>query len=222
MANDLGSDATMAPNFTSVDDIAWFADPNRLALVSSLYAPGNVICWLLTVVACCITWTMNLKGRKADSIDSNLIAALGYMAVAGAHQATQLHGYAAHQPFGHFVEEPTLQKKVVAIEASARVLEMAMACCVLLFVVAVRFSRLKRALVVGVIGMFCLAAEVYLFFKIRHTMTTSSSNCHLEDRLRCTLCRDVRYRMRRSCPPRLCILGLLATFGVTRRHESRR
>lgn len=124
---------------------------DALSLVSYLYGPGNVACWLLTSLLCLASWTLNTNRRAQDSIYGTFVALLSYMVIAGAHLVIQLYVHPASEPFGSFVKTGTPWKLWAAIMAPARVLEMEMACCVLLFVVAVSFDECRRASVVSLI-----------------------------------------------------------------------
>src|SRR4051812_18833480 len=58
---------------------------DRLSLVSSLYGPGSIGCWLCTIASVFVSWTLNTESRHRDSITNDFIAALAIPLVATAH-----------------------------------------------------------------------------------------------------------------------------------------
>ncbi|KAF1977727.1 hypothetical protein BU23DRAFT_499607 [Bimuria novae-zelandiae CBS 107.79] len=55
------------------------------ALVQSLYGPGTVTAWLLTLTSVFLTWTLNRHSRSKDTISLDFIAVLLFPVVASAH-----------------------------------------------------------------------------------------------------------------------------------------
>ena len=60
-------------------------DTFRYQLVDSLYGPGIVGAWLLTLCAVLISWTLNASSRRKDTISIDFIAALLLPMVAASH-----------------------------------------------------------------------------------------------------------------------------------------
>src|SRR5205814_3149259 len=60
-------------------------EPSRYQLVDSLYGPGTVGAWLLTLCTVLISWTLNASSRREDTISVDLIAALLLPLVAASH-----------------------------------------------------------------------------------------------------------------------------------------
>ena len=136
---------------------------HRYDLVSSLYGPGTTACWLLTVVACCVSWTLHLKKSHSDSIDADFIVLLTFPAVAAAHLISQVHTYPLNQELSMAADEVRLLQLNAAIEASLNIIETSMEIFVLLFIIAAVFHSVKRGLLIALIGLFCFAAEGYLY-----------------------------------------------------------
>lgn len=58
---------------------------SRYNLVDSLYGPGTVGAWLLTICATSISWTFNKSSRRNDTISVDFIAALLLPLIAAGH-----------------------------------------------------------------------------------------------------------------------------------------
>lgn len=58
---------------------------SRYQLVDSLYGPGTVGAWLLTLCAVLISWTLNKSTRRKDSISKDFVVALLLPLVAAGH-----------------------------------------------------------------------------------------------------------------------------------------
>ena len=63
---------------------------SRYQLVDSLYGPGTVGAWLLTLCAVLISWTLNMSSRRKDTISVDFIAALLLPLVAASHLVFQV------------------------------------------------------------------------------------------------------------------------------------
>lgn len=75
MASTSAFDRQTHPNLT-----ATMSSPDgtndTLSLVSSFYGPGNISCWLLTIAAVLVTWTLNPRSRQQDTITLDFMAAV--------------------------------------------------------------------------------------------------------------------------------------------------
>ncbi|MCJ1394652.1 hypothetical protein MMC18_007532 [Xylographa bjoerkii] len=87
---------------------------SRYQLVDSLYGPGTVGAWLLTLCAVLISWTLNASSRRKDTISIDFIAALLLPMVAASHLVVQI----ARLPFS-VAEVITAQDVEVQKYASA-------------------------------------------------------------------------------------------------------
>lgn len=65
-------------------------DTSRYQLVDSLYGPGTVGAWLLTLCAVLISWTLNKSSRRKDSISIDFIGALLLPLIAAGHLIFQV------------------------------------------------------------------------------------------------------------------------------------
>jgi hypothetical protein len=109
---------------------------SRYQLVDSLYGPGTVSAWLLTLCAIFISWTLNKSTRCKDSISLDFIGALLLPLVAAGHlifQVSRLPYTAAETIISTDVE---VQKYASALEAPLNICEtfsvvslLAAACC---------------------------------------------------------------------------------------------
>jgi hypothetical protein len=138
-------------------------DSSRYQLVSSLYGPGTVVCWYLTWVSVQVSWITHPKKGTFDSIDPDFIAVLTLPTVAAGHLISQIHSYPGVLSEMMTTQDPRLLQHVAAIEASLDITDTFMAMVVVLFLLAIRFKRIKRAVLSGATGLFCFSAEVYIF-----------------------------------------------------------
>jgi hypothetical protein len=98
-------------------------DASRYQLVDSLYGPGTVGAWLLTLCAVLISWTLNASSRRKDTISIDFIAALLLPVVAASHLVFQV----ARLPFSVAeaitAQDVEVQKYASAMEAPLNVCE---------------------------------------------------------------------------------------------------
>ena len=141
---------------------------SQLALVSSLYGPGTIICWYLTTLSVLVSWTLHPQKRKAGSIDVDLIAVLTLPAVAAGHLVSQYQGF-LHQdrktvPASGSSADGKYLQSIAAIEAPFKVAESFMAISVVLFIVAAWMFCIRRAILVGLVGLLCFSVECFIHF----------------------------------------------------------
>jgi hypothetical protein len=138
----------------------------RYALVSSLYGPGTIACWYLTILSVLVSWTLHPRKRKSGSIDVDLIAILTLPTVAAGHLISQvsmlMHSYVNSPGFG--IEVDQYAQSIAATEAPFSIIESFMPISVILFLVAVWMFCLRRAISVAIVGLLCLATECYIHF----------------------------------------------------------
>ncbi|KAJ0115066.1 hypothetical protein J7T55_001475 [Diaporthe amygdali] len=147
-------------------------DEDSLALVSSLYGKGTIFCWLLTILACLVTWTCNKRKRKSDSLNADFIGILTLPAVAAGHTIYQARYLKSHALLD--ANPNTVIQLSRAIEASLTVTETFMILSVLLFLLAFPARCYKRAISTALIGLLCLATEYVVYSHL-----TSSPNQQL-------------------------------------------
>jgi hypothetical protein len=138
---------------------------NRYALVSSLYGPGTIGSWYLTLASIFVSWTLNHKKRRSGSIDVDLIAVLTLPAVAAAHVAIQVRSLIhrggntiQHNDSGQYAQV------IAAVEAPLTLIESFMPISVVLFLLSIWTYCIRRAVCVAAIGLVCLATECYVHF----------------------------------------------------------
>jgi hypothetical protein len=141
----------------------------RFELVSSLYGPGNLACWLFLLISVLVSWTMNPSCSRKDTITNDFIAVLTLPVVAVAHFFHQV----VHQTGGSngkrlglrdFFTSPNRDdvKAVAAIEGPLTVCEDFIMWASLLYLLAARKGQRKRmSLVIGT-GSLCLSVELLL------------------------------------------------------------
>ena len=137
---------------------------DRYALVSSLYGPGTMAGWYLATLSVLVSWTLHPRKRSSGSIDVDTIAMLTLPLVAAAHLVSQVRGFLCPDfspPIGEAVAWKHVQT-VSAIEASFNVVETFMALSYVLFLISAWMSCQRRAILVGLMGLFCFAVECYV------------------------------------------------------------
>lgn len=139
-------------------------EAEEYALVSSLYGPGTIACWYLTILSVLITWTVHPRKRKTGSIDVDLVAILTLPTVAAGHLVSQISTLMREYKNAPEWKPDTgrLTQTIAAIEAPFSVVESWMAMSVVLVLVALWTSCIRRAIAVAVIGLTCFAAESYV------------------------------------------------------------
>ncbi|KAI4156547.1 MAG: hypothetical protein LQ340_000187 [Diploschistes diacapsis] len=141
-------------------------EQDRLALVSSLYGPGTIACWYLTTLSVLVAWTLHPHKRKSGSIDVDLITVLTLPAVAAGHLISQVRAFLSQDHTARQANHASPQslQALAAIEAPLIVVETFMAISVVLFVIAAMVRCIRKAIVVALIGLFCLAVDCYVHF----------------------------------------------------------
>jgi len=138
----------------------------RFELVSSLYGPGNIICWFLLLASVLLSWTANPATARRDIITNDFIAVLTMPLVAVAHL---LHQVLYRQPRAESLRHLLTSRyrddvrSVAAIEAPLAVCDTFIAWAALLLFLAMRRNQLKRKLAVFTVGLLCLPAELLLW-----------------------------------------------------------
>ena len=133
--------------------------PNtEITKVNALYGPGTVLGWYLTLVAIAVAWTVHPKRSGSDSLDADLFVMLTLPVVAVGDLLWQLRHFVTVN--STFVT-PALTS--MGIEAPFIVTEASMDLSVLLFLVAAWKIKIKRAVVIGAVGLTCYGAEWYVY-----------------------------------------------------------
>ncbi|KAM7184959.1 hypothetical protein V8F20_011996 [Naviculisporaceae sp. PSN 640] len=137
----------------------------RFELVSSLYGPGNMLCWFFLVLSVLVSWTANPVSRRKDTITNDFIAVLTMPLVAVVHffyivaqqrgTMTTIKGW-----LGSRQQDDV--KGVGALEAPLTVCEDFIACAAVLVSVAAGRDHPRRLAVVLCVGLLCLAPQVLL------------------------------------------------------------
>lgn len=111
-------------------------ETSRYQLVDSLYGPGTVGAWLLTICAVLISWTFNKSSRRKDSISIDFVGALLLPLVAAGHLIFQLSRLPYSVTETITSADIEVQKYASALEAPLNICEtfsmvalLAAACC---------------------------------------------------------------------------------------------
>lgn len=132
----------------------------RYALVSSFYGPGATGGWYLTALASLMSYALHQNKRTADSITADIIAVLTFPTVAAAHLISQVRSFPRDT---ENVDDTTLARNTKSVEAALIITETFLAIDVLLFLLTVGFKCVKRGCLLAAVGLFCFAAECYLY-----------------------------------------------------------
>lgn len=136
-------------------------DEDELILVSSLYGKGTTLCWLLTILACLISWTCDKRKRKSDSLNADFVGIHCLPCVAAGHTLHQIRSlgtldFTNTRPI-------TIIQISRAIEASLTLTETFMILSVVLFLVAFPARCYKRAALIAATSLLCLATEYCVY-----------------------------------------------------------
>lgn len=135
----------------------WIMDEDELALVSSLYGKGTILCWLLTILACLISWACNKKKRNSDTLNADFIGILVLPSVAAGHTIYQIRCLKSLSSSDIIPVRVTQLSR--AIEASLTVTETFIILSVVLFLIGFPSRCYKRAVLIASTGLFCLTTE---------------------------------------------------------------
>lgn len=141
-------------------------DASRYQLVDSLYGPGTVAAWLLTLCAVLISWTLNTSSRRKDTISVDLIAALLLPLIAGGHVVFQIVRLPVSVAEVITTENAELQKYASALEAPLNICETFSLAALLFAVPCGPFwggLKLKRLGLILFVGLLSWAAENVMF-----------------------------------------------------------
>jgi hypothetical protein len=137
------------------------SNSDDLSLVSGLYGPGNVLCWYFTLASCLISWTLDRKKRRSDSITVDLMVGITLPIVAVAHLITQIHNYPGDTKQMMTTRDPDLLRLIYAIEAPFTITDIFLTISVLLFLLEFLMICFKRTFTIGMVGLACYLAECY-------------------------------------------------------------
>ena len=134
--------------------------PDRLALVSSLYAPGTMACWYLTMLSVFLSWILHPRKGRSASIDVDLIAVLTIPSVAAGHVIWQIHPLPTRSQTDKSSDDAYLQL-IAAIKAPLATVNSFMIFVLVLFFSERRWWRWGRWKIATVspVVLLCLCAE---------------------------------------------------------------
>ncbi|KAJ4346601.1 uncharacterized protein N0V89_010532 [Didymosphaeria variabile] len=138
----------------------------RFELVSSLFGPGNIACWICLIIQLDNQPVL----RKKDTITNDFIAVLTFPIVAAGHFFHQIVQQTGKKHDGKTLRLPDLLmsldrddvQAVAAMEAPLTICEDFILWATLLYMLAARKGQLKRMSLVVATGSLCLATELLL------------------------------------------------------------
>ena len=131
---------------------------SNISTIDSLYGPGTMIGWYLTLLGCVVSWTYHPERSCRDSIDADLVVAFMLPVAAVSHLVLLARRVPAH----HDMERTDIERLAKVIEAPLIVTETFMSIAIWMFLIAAVAFKLKRAVVTAVTGLLCYAAIWYL------------------------------------------------------------
>ncbi|KAK5690925.1 hypothetical protein LTR17_025833 [Elasticomyces elasticus] len=134
----------------------------HLSLVSSLYGPGAIGCWLCLVCSVMVSWTVNSKSAGKDRITNDFIGTLTLPAVAGGHLIHQLITYPGPRGSMFATTDSALTPRVAAIEASLCICQTFSAMAPLLAGISMYRRHARRFFMTVSVGLFCFVLEIML------------------------------------------------------------
>ena len=146
--------------------VAQTEPPDRLALVSSLYGPGTVTSWYLTVLSVVLSWLLHPRKRTSDSIDADLITVLTLPAIAAGHLLYQLRQYLIKDAQVTYSSDDKVDQMFAAMEAPLVIVNASLVVNTWLIVIAALTRSYHKSLGVSSILFLCLFAEIYIFFSV--------------------------------------------------------
>jgi hypothetical protein len=157
----------LALSESDVDNISgtWAADLDRhehLSLVSSFYGPGGTGCWLMIVCSVMVSWTINRRTKRTDSITNDFIGALTMPAVAGGHLIYQLVNYPGSRDSMFVTMDLALTQRVAAIEASLCICQTFSVLALPLTAISMYKRHPKQFFATLTIGLFCFVLATLL------------------------------------------------------------
>ena len=140
--------------------------PDQLALVSSLYGPGTIACWYLTILSVLISWTLHPRKRKSGSIDVDFIALLTLATVSAGHLLSEVPKLLTRLGDDQdSIDAGLLDLQLLAaFAAPLAVIETFALLSFVLFIIAATASCNRRAIAVVFVGLMCFAVDCYLHF----------------------------------------------------------
>ena len=162
-------------------------DASRYQLVDSLYGPGTVAAWLLSLCAVLMSWTLNKSSREKDSISLDFIAALLLPLIAAGHIVLQIVRMPVSVAEAITTEDVDLQRYAAALEAPLSICETFSIASLLLAICCGPWWRghvkWKRIGLVFTIGLLSWGAENVMFvvatMKGIHVVDTTLSRPYL-------------------------------------------
>lgn len=140
---------------------------NRYQLVDSLYGPGTVGAWLLTLCSILISWTLNTSSRRKDTVSIDFLAGLLLPLIAAAHVMFQLARLPISVAEAITTQDVELQMYASALEAPLNICETFSVTALILAVTCGPWwesgPKWKRLISILVTGLFSWSTENIMF-----------------------------------------------------------
>jgi hypothetical protein len=166
----------------------------RLSQVSTLYGPGTTGAWLLTLLSVLVTWTVNVRSKKKDTITNDLIAALSLPTIAAIHLFYELHLFSGSTQDLLTSTDSKILQHAAKIEAPLVLCETFSAFAITLVGISNWYGHMKRTSGVMTIGILCFSTEIILLIGSRGIASST---------------------MNLARPFVFCISGLIITITIT-------
>ena len=140
-----------------------FQDQDRLALVSSLYGPGSVACWYLTIISLLVTWTFHPRKRTSGSVEVDLIAVLTPVIVASGHFATQIQTLLVQSGRASSNIDGSHVQLVAALEAPCVIVNASSPIIAILGFMAIHIETKRRHTLIHGVGLLSFTGWCYIY-----------------------------------------------------------
>ena len=138
-------------------------EKDRLALVSSLYGPGSVACWLLTWLSLLVTWTLHPRKQNSGSVEVDFVAYLTLVVVANGHLVSQVQNLLDQSRGTRSTIGGSRAQLVAALEAPIVILDTTMTMTTILGFVAIQMQTKRRITLIVIVGTLSIITSCYIY-----------------------------------------------------------
>ena len=150
-------------NAMASNSVPVLQDQDRLALVSSIYGPGSVTCWYLTITSLFITWTLHPRKRSSGSVDVDFIAVMTLPVVASAHFVTQAHNLLGQTRGASSSIDGSHAQLIAALEAPCVIVNTSSPIVAILGFMAIHIETKRRHTLIHLFGLLSFTCWCYIY-----------------------------------------------------------
>jgi hypothetical protein len=113
-----------------------------------------------------VSWTLNDKKRRSDSINTDFVVALILPAIALAHLFLQIRSYPGDKTAIMTTQDPKIVRVIHGIEAPFTITEIFMPISLVFLLLETWMKFFRRALAIALVGLMCYSIEWYAHFSV--------------------------------------------------------